>query len=293
MDNKPKAIIFMLLSALCFAFMGVMVRLSGDIPLFEKVFYRNLISLFVALVIILKSKKRLFGKRENQIYLISRSLSGLLGVVLYFYAIDNLVLADASILNKLSPFFVTLFAFIFLKEKLSPIQIPALIAVIVGSILIIKPQFNLEVLPAISGFFSAVFAATAYTILRFLRDKEDYSTIVFYFSLVSVVVIFPIMMMNYKHPTLVQFICLIGTGIFAAIAQFALTLAYKYAPAGEISIYDYSNIIFSSFLGFIFWHEIPDLLSLIGGALIIFAGIAIFMYNNNYINKKEVITKDE
>lgn len=293
MDNKPKAILFMLLSALCFAFMGVMVKLSGDIPLFEKVFYRNLISLVVALGIIIKSKKKFFGKKENQIYLMSRSLSGLLGVVLYFHAINNLVLADASILNKLSPFFVTLFAFIFLKEKLSPIQIPALITVIVGSMFIIKPQFSLEVVPAVSGFFSAVFAATAYTILRFLRDKEDYSTIVFYFSLVSVVVMFPIMMMNYKNPTQIQFIYLIGTGVFAAIAQFALTLAYKYAPAGEISIYDYSNIIFSSILGFIFWKEIPDLLSLVGGSLIIFAGIVIFMYNNKYINKKEAITEDE
>ncbi len=287
MDNKARAIGFMLMAAFCFAMMGAMVKLSGDIPLFEKVFYRNVVSLFVAVGIVMKSKKRFFGKRENQIYLISRSLFGLSGVVLYFYAINNLVLADASMLNKLSPFFVTLFALIFLKEKLSPVQIIALILVFIGALFIIKPQFSFKMFPALSGFLSAIFAAGAYTILRVLRNKEDYSTIVFYFSFVSVIGMFPLMMMHYKQPTMIQFLFLISTGIFAAVAQFSITLAYKYAPAGEIAIYDYSNIIFSTILGFLFWNEIPDLLSFLGGVLIILAGGMVFVYNKKYNKKME------
>lgn len=288
MDNKPKAIVFMLISAFCFAFMGVMVKLAGDIPLFEKVFYRNLISLFVALAIILKSKSKFLGKKENQKYLLIRSLSGLLGVILSFYALNNLVLADASMLNKLSPFFVTLFAFIFLKEKLAPIHVPILIIVLIGAMLIIKPQFDLKMLPALCGFLSAIFAAISYVTLRVLGDKEDYSTIVFYFSLFSVIGIFPIMMFNYKTPSLHQFVYLIGTGLFAAIAQFSLTLAYKNAPASEVSVYDYSNIIFASLLGFVFWRETPDVFSLIGGLLIIISGIVIFIYNNKHKLNNEI-----
>ena len=117
----------MLISALSFAFMGAMVKLAGDLPVIEKVFFRNLISLIVAFVLIKKAGVPLFGLRKNQKYLLLRSLLGLGGVILYFIAISRLSLADSSMLNKLSPFFVTIFALFFLKEKLLKFHISILI----------------------------------------------------------------------------------------------------------------------------------------------------------------------
>lgn len=286
MDNKPKAIILILISALAFAIMGAMVKLAGDIPLFEKVFYRNLLSLGMAYIMIKNKNVSFFGKKENQKYLLSRSLLGLLGVILSFYAINYLVLSDASMLNKISPFFVTLFAVFFLKEKLTKIQIPVLIIVFSGALLIIKPQFNFSVVPSLAGFLSAMCAGATYTIIRFLRDREKASTIVFYFSFVSVVVMFPLMMLNYQKPTMIQLLYLIGIGIFAGIAQFALTNAYRYAPASEVSIYDYTSIIFSGLIGFIVWSEVPDFLSIMGSVLIIGAAIFAFIYNGKRSLKK-------
>jgi len=288
MDNKPKAITLMLISALAFSIMSAMVKLSGDIPLFEKVFYRNLVSLIMAYFMIKNANVSLFGKKENQKYLLIRSLLGLSGVVLNFYALNYLVLSDASILNKISPFFVTLFAVLFLKEKLTSIQIPILIIVFTGALLVIKPQFNFSIIPALAGFMSAMFAGAAYTLIRFLKDKEKSPTIVFYFSFISVVGTFPLMMLNYQKPTIIQFIYLIATGIFAAIGQFTLTSAYKYAPAGEVSIYNYTSIVFSALIGFIVWSEIPDFLSIIGTLLIIFAGIFIFVYNNRVLKIEKI-----
>jgi drug/metabolite transporter (DMT)-like permease len=286
MDNKPKAIILILISALAFAIMGAMVKLAGDIPIFEKVFYRNLLSLGMAYIMIKNKNVSFFGKKENQKYLLSRSLLGLLGVILSFYAINYLVLSDASMLNKISPFFVTLFAVFFLKEKLTKIQIPVLIIVFSGALLIIKPQFNFSVVPSLAGFLSAMCAGATYTIIRFLRDREKASTIVFYFSFVSVVVMFPLMMLNYQKPTMIQLLYLIGIGIFAGIAQFALTNAYRYAPASEVSIYDYTSIIFSGLIGFIVWSEVPDFLSIMGSVLIIGAAIFAFIYNGKRSLKK-------
>ncbi len=286
MDNKPKAITLILISALAFAIMGAMVKFAGVIPLFEKVFYRNLVSLGIACIMIKKTKVSFFGKKENQKYLLSRSLLGLLGVILSFYAINYLVLSDASMLNKISPFFVTLFAVFFLKEKLTKIQIPVLIIVFIGALLIIKPQFNLSVVPSLAGFLSAMFAGSTYTIIRFLRDRENASTIVFYFSFVSVVVMFPLMMLNYQKPTMIQFIYLLGIGIFAGIAQFALTNAYRYAPASEVAIYDYTSIVFSAIIGFIVWSEVPDFLSIMGTVIIIATAIFAFIYNEKTVLKK-------
>jgi drug/metabolite transporter (DMT)-like permease len=288
MDNRPKAVTLMLISAFAFSIMSAMVKLSGDIPIFEKVFFRNLVGLIVAYVMVRNSKTRLLGKRENQRYLFCRSILGLLGVILNFYALRYLVLSDASILNKISPFFVTLFAIMFLKEKITKVHIPTLIIVFWGALLIIKPQFNFSVMPSLAGFVSAMFAAGAYTLIRFLSGREKSATIVFYFTFISVIAMFPLMILNYQKPTIIQFVFLMGTGIFATIDQFALTNAYRYAPAGEVSIYNYISIIFSAIIGFIIWSEVPDFLSVIGTVLIIAVAIFIYLYNEKNVFHKNM-----
>ncbi|QUH29815.1 DMT family transporter [Vallitalea guaymasensis] len=285
MDNKPKAVLFMLISAIAFALMQTMVKLAGDIPTFEKVLFRNLVSLFVALSVIYRTKTPMFGKKENQKYLLGRSLLGLGGVVFYFYAINNLIMADAAMLNKLSPFFVTIFACIFLKEKLNKIQISSLIIVFIGAMLIIKPEFSFEVLPAGAGLLSAICAGAAYTIVRSLKNKENPSTIVFYFSFVSVIVMIPLTIMNFQMPMGMQWVYLIGTGVFAAMGQYGLTFAYKYAPASEVSIYNYTTIIFAAIMGFLVWGELPDWLSLLGSILIIVTAVVAFIYQNKRIEE--------
>ncbi|MCY6959226.1 DMT family transporter [Clostridium brassicae] len=279
MDNKLKAVSLMLLSALCFAFMAAMVKLAGDIPLFEKVFFRNFISLFLAFAILKQNNSSMFGKKENQKYLMARALLGLMGVFLYFYSINNLYLADSSMLNKLSPFFITFFAAIFLKEKLNPVKIISMVVVFIGALLVIKPQWNLSIAPAVAGFLSAAFAGGAYTLVRFLKDREDPSTIVFYFSFISVIGTFPLMMLKFTMPTKMQFVYLILTGVFAAIAQFALTHSYRYAPASEVAIYNYTNIIFSAIIGLFIWNEVPDFLSLIGGLMIVVMAAISYFYD--------------
>lgn len=279
MNNKSKAILYMLFSSLCFALMGALVKLAGDIPTIEKTFFRNLISTFVAAFLVIKNKKNFFGKKENQKYLLLRSILGTIGMIGYFYTIDHMLLSDSSMLNKLNPFFVTLFALWFLNEKPSRIQIPSLIVAFIGALFIIKPQFNIEAFPAFVGVLSAIFAGGAYTMVRLLGDKEEFYTIVFYFSFVSSCIMFPFMLMNFTPLSLHQFLILIMTGVFASLAQFSLTLAYKLAPAGEISIYNYTNVIFAGLLGFIIWSEIPDAFSFIGYTLIIGSGFAIYIYN--------------
>lgn len=285
MDHKPKAVLYMLVSALAFAVMGAMVKLSGNIPVFEKVFFRNLVSLILAYAMLRNNQAKMFGEKENRKLLMARALLGLVGVAMYFYAINNLILADSAMLNKLSPFFVTLFACWFLKEKLSPIQIPALIVVFIGALLIMKPQFDLSILPAAAGALSAMTAGAAYTIVRYLKNKEHPSTIVFVFSLVSVVGVIPLVLMNFQAPTGTQFFFLIGTGVFAAIGQFSLTYAYKYAPAAEVSIYNYFSILFSTIIGFFLWSEVPDWKSFLGGSLIVIAAVSTYMYNNRKTNE--------
>ena len=122
LSKKQKGILFIIISAFCFSLMNMFVKLAGDLPSVQKSFFRNLVALFVAAVMLRKSRLPFRWKKGNLGLLIVRAGFGTLGILCNFYAIGQLNLADASMLNKLSPFFVILFSFLFLKEKVTPTQ---------------------------------------------------------------------------------------------------------------------------------------------------------------------------
>ncbi|MBS5883560.1 DMT family transporter [Clostridium sp.] len=279
LSNRTKGILFLVFSAFGFAVMSAFVKLAGDLPSFQKTFFRNLVSCIVALFFIIKNKESFFGKKENQKVLLLRSALGTVGIVLNFYSIDKLVLSDANMLNKLSPFFVIIFSALFLSEKINFKQFIAIIIAFVGTLFIIKPSFNLDMIPAFMGILGAIFAAGAYTCLRVLGGREKHYTIVFYFSLFSLVVIFPFMMAVYTPMSIKQFFYLLMAGVFASIGQFGITIAYKYAPAKEISIFDYSNILFSAIISFLVFGVLPDTLSFIGYFIIFASSYYMYIYN--------------
>ena len=271
MDDKPKALLFMMLGALAFTAMSVLVKLAGPVPVFEKVFFRNLVSMLVALVVVLKQHRRPLGSWKHQPYLMGRSLSGLVGVIAFFYAIDHLHLVDAEMLNKISPFFVMVFAALFLGEGITTRKIVSLCIAFGGAVLVIKPRFDVTVLPALIGLSSAMLAGSAYSFLRALKTREKPETVVFHFSFVSVVAMIPLMLPVFVMPDAATLAVLVGIGVMAALGQFSLTYAYRYAPASEVSILLYVIVLFSAVAGLAFFDEIPDIYSVLGGVLIIAA----------------------
>ncbi len=287
LSNRTKGIIFIMMSALGFAMMSAFIKLAGDLPSFQKTFFRNIISVIVALILILKHKGSFFGKKENQKLLIARSTFGTIGILFNYYAIDRLVLSDANMLNKLSPFFVIIFSAIFLKEKIKTNQIIALSVAFIGALFIIKPSFSFEMIPALAGTLGGISAAAAYTCVRSLGGKEKPDTIVFYFSLFSSAVTLPLMLISYKPMSVIQLTYLILAGIFASVGQFGITFAYKFAPGKEISIFDYSNIIFSAIISLCLFGVLPDYLSVIGYVIIFAASLYMFL-NNRKLDKEQI-----
>ncbi len=283
MSKKNKAIIYIILSAFCFAFMNLFVRLSGDIPSVQKSFFRNFVAVFFALGVMLKNKNSFKWKKGNFKYLLLRSATGTLGILCNFYAIDHIPLADASILNKMSPFFVIIFSFFLLKEKLTFLQGSAVFLAFVGTMFIIKPSFqNVELIPSAIGLCGGLCAGFAYSMVRVLgTKKENGSLIVLFFSVFSCVVTLPYMLFDFHPMEWWQILMLIGAGLSASGGQFGITAAYCNAPAREISVYDYSQIIFATLLGFAFLGEIPDIYSFIGYIIIISMALLMFLYNND------------
>lgn len=269
MSNIVKGILLMLISSIGFAIMTLFVKLAGDLPSIQKTFFRNFVSAIIAFILVVYNKERLFGKRENQLVLLGRSIFGTLGIVFLFYAIDHLVMSDADMLNKMSPFLVIIFSAIFLKERVLPFQMVTIVLAFIGMIFIVKPSVSVDFIPYLIGVLSAVFAAAAYTLLRVLGNREKFYTVVFYFSFFSTVVLLPFLIMFYEPMTGGQLLYLLLAGLFATVGQFGITLAYKYAPARDISIFTYSTVIFTTILSFTFFGEGPDIFSLIGYVIIL------------------------
>ena len=242
MNPKIKGIIAILISAIGFSFMSVFFRLAGDLPVFQKSLARNLVAMFIPLFFIIKYRQPILGKMSSQPLLMTRSTLGLIGVLLNIYAIDHMVLSDADTLMKLNPFWTILLSLIFLKENIKRYQIIAMLIAIFGMLFIVKPEFSSTMFSSLAGLFSGIFAASAYTCVRALSKREAPYTIVFYFSLFSVIVLIPFSIATYEPMTKLQIIYLLGAGLSAAVGQIGITLAYSFAPAKDISIFTYAFI---------------------------------------------------
>ncbi len=281
MTNKQKGILSILIASLGFAFVTIFVRLAGDLPTIQKVFFRNSISMIIAMIMVTVNKDSYYGKKENQKLLLIRSTFGTIGMLLFFFSIDRLVAGDANALNKLSSFWLILFSFLFLKEKVKPKQIVMIFVAFIGALFIIKPSFDFDFLPYMTSILAAMFAGAAYTILRALGQKEKYYTVVLYFSTFSVVVLFPFVLYYYEPMTTIQVVYLLLTGVAATIGQFGTTIAYKYAPAKEISIFNFSNVVFVTLIAIPFLGELPDIYSIVGYVIIFIASFIMFKDSNS------------
>ncbi|MBD8929023.1 MAG: DMT family transporter [Clostridiales bacterium] len=291
LSNKTKGIICILLSAFFFSGMSSFINLSGDLPVPQKVFFRNLVALFCASAVLLKNHQPFKPIKGCLKYHFLRSSVGLLGVFGNFYATTHMAhTADAAMLNKLSPFATLIFCALFLKEKVKPKQAVAIVIAFIGAMFVIKPTLsNVELVPSLAGFIGGVSAGAAYTTVRHMANKgENGRFTVFFFSAFSVVVTAPYLVFNYHPMTPQQLFYLFMVGVCAAGGQFAITAAYTFAPSSEISIYDYSNIIFTAIEGYFFLgHQIPDVLSIVGYFIICLMAVWMFIYNNKSTELKK------
>ena len=272
-------IIFIIISAFCFALMNLFIRLSGDVPTLQKCFFRNLFALFVAAGTLVRTGTPFRIGKGNLKYLLIRSISGGLGMICNFYAVDNLAISDASILNKLSPFFAIIFSYIVLKETADRYEWLSVAAAFVGAMFVVKPTFGFDTLPAFAGFLGGLGAGLAYTYVRKLgTNGENSMIIVTFFSGFTCLMLLPNLILNFAPMSGKQLIFLILTGIAAAGGQIFITKAYSKAPAKEISVYDFSIVIFAAVFGFCFLGQFPDVYSFIGYIIIIGTAILKWRY---------------
>ena len=265
--------------------MNTFLKLAGPIPIAEKIVYKNVICtiagfVFVAKTYGFKDKTLYFGNRKNIFSLSMRNICGILGITANLYALQHLILSTASVLQDLSVFFVVIFSFIFLKEKVRFWKVILICVGFLGALVVINPtSVKFALAPALAAIFGAAMNSGTSVTMRFLGKKAAPSTVVFFSNLVSVIVFTPFMLMDYKVLSLHTTIFLILAGVFYTVVDFTIVLAYKYAPGREIAIFSYVDIVFSAALGFAVFGTFPKVTAIIGYAIIIAAAILLVLYN--------------
>ena len=280
LSGKTKGIIAIITSAFGFSLMALFVRLcddvGGPVSAFQKGFFRNLVAFAIALVVFLRTRpvsSSLIPRPSSLLLLLLRSALGTAGIFANFYALGKISIAEGLTLNKTAPFFTVLFAWLFLGERANRRQLLTLALAFLGVVLIAKPGFaGASAFPLAIGLLSGVCAGGAYACVRALRRHAlSPSLIILFFSAFSCLASVPFMAAGFDPMTGRQVLVLLGAGAGAAIGQFGITLAYGYAAPKDIAVFDYSGILFAAAFGFLFFVQVPDLLSVAGFLAIILA----------------------
>ena len=280
MTDKPKAVLYMMLSVASLCFMQLFINMSGeDGDVFLQIFSRNFLGMILCIFFIRKEKISYFGDVKSQPYLLARSLVGFLGLLFTFYAMQHALLADATIVMRTGPFFTTIISAVFLREKLSKIQFPVLAVIFLGGWLAADPKFDSSFIPLGCALLAALCQGICYPLLRYFSDREHGMTVIMHFSTFCCVACMPFILKDFVMPEGMDVIYLILIAITGALGQIFLTYAYRLSPAAEIAIYDQFSVVFSVVLGFIFLGQIPAAKTLIGGGLIVSASLVAYIYN--------------
>jgi drug/metabolite transporter (DMT)-like permease len=276
-----KGIFFMLVSAMLGSLSGAVAKvLSDTMDPIEIVFYRNLLGVFMILYSFKKIQLSLSFDISKAHLLILRGLFGTIAMVLYFYTIANIPLGEAVILNKTSPFFVTILAYYLMKESISINTMFALVIGFIGIFFVIQP-FDLvistdHILAILGGFF----AAAAYTTIKKIKDIYDARVIML--SFMGIGTILPLLIFlftpyaDFKIHTGFFVWSLIGLmALLSTVSQWFLTRAYSISKASIIGVIGYSSIPFAVGFGVMLGDNIPDMLTFLGIGLIALGGILV------------------
>ena len=290
-----KGILCILLSAFGFALMAMFVRMADGcggepLPAVQKAFFRNIVAVAIAgwafwrgrrLSRRAHSAKALSLPRGWRSWtdLILRAVFGTAGVITNFYALSHISVGDAMALNKTAPFFTLLLSWILLGERMSMRQALCVLGAFGGAMLVVKPGFaGAFTLPAAIGLSSGFCAGAAYAFLHKLgKAGVDGAFIILFFSVFSCLACVPFLAVGIVPMTGLQVAALAGAGAGAALGQFGITWAYRFAEPRQIAVYDYSGIIFAAMLGFMAFGQVPDALSVGGFAMIILMGLVLHL----------------
>jgi drug/metabolite transporter (DMT)-like permease len=280
MDVK-QAIKFMLISTLAFSCMNGIVKYLTHISAFQIVFFRSISSLFFTFGFLFKNNINILG--NNRKLLVLRGLVGVTSMALFFMSTKYLPIGTAVSLRYMAPIFAAIFAVLWLKEHVKPLQW-LFFSLAFSGVLVLKGfDAQLDSYGLILIFISAIFSGLVYVVIRKIGNREHPVVVVNYFMIISTIVGGILSINNWVNPIGTEWLLLFGLGLFGYFGQVFMTKAFQIASTNQVAPFKYLEVIFTVLFGVFIFSEVYTLWSLLGIAMIIIALILNALYKGRKI----------
>ncbi len=267
-DPIWRGAMWMLLSALMFAVMGVVVKWLGSrLDSFQVAFFRAGFGFLTILPFAVAGGLAAFRTQRPGIHLL-RGMLGATGMVCGFYALTHLPLAEATAYSFTRPMFVVVLAAIFLGERLRIRRISATLVGFAGVLIMMEPAVGLQPAALVALMGTALVAGVVVTVKLLLRVDRPI-TILFWFGLISTVLTMIPALVVWIQPTFEELILLIATGAVGAGAQGAMMRAYMLAEATVMAPFSYVQLVFAGAFGYLAFAEVPGVRTFVGATVIV------------------------
>ena len=282
--NYLKSIFLMLLTGLCFVAVMVSVKyLSKDLPSIQAAFFRYLFGL----ILILPLFKFQYKKNTNKLPIFKYGLRGIIhgfAVVLWFYSVANIPMADVTAINYLTPIFTTIGAILIFKEVITLNRVGALLLSFIGAMLILKPGIEIFSYGKIAQLLSTILFATSYLIAKNLTKTESTNLIVIFLTFFATITLLPFTFFMWVNPSIDDLLLLFGVAILGTFGHYFMTMALSLAPLSVTQPVIFFQLIWSTLIGLLLFGESLDIFILIGGSFIVVAIVQ--LSSNEKIIKK-------
>ena len=282
--NYFKSIFLMLLTGLCFVAVMVSVKyLSKDLPSIQAAFFRYLFGL----ILILPLFKFQYKKNTNKLPIFKYGLRGIIhgfAVVLWFYSVANIPMADVTAINYLTPIFTTIGAILIFKEVITLNRVGALLLSFIGAMLILKPGIEIFSYGKIAQLLSTILFATSYLIAKNLTKTESTNLIVIFLTFFATITLLPFTFFMWVNPSIDDLLLLFVVAILGTLGHYFMTMALSLAPLSVTQPVIFFQLIWSTLIGLLLFGESVDIFILIGGSFIVVAIVQ--LSSNEKIIKK-------
>lgn len=281
-----RGIAFKVASVAVLLSMASMLKASEGVPLGQLIFFRSFFAIFPIIIFLGWRGELIEGiKTDRPMAHVWRGVVGVGGMGFGFFALTKLPLPEAVAIGYAMPLLIVVFGAVFLKENVRLYRWTAVAVGMIGVAIIIWPRISVFTgdggpvsdltIGAISSLTAAVFAAFATMHVRHLVQTERSATIVLYFSVICTMVGLATLPFGWVWPTTEQAIFLVGSGVAGGIGQILLTEAYRHADVSVVAPFDYTSLILSIIVGYVFFGDIPTVQMLTGGVIVVAAGLFI------------------
>lgn len=271
--SNLRGCLWMVAGGLLFVAVTVLVRMLGsDMPAVQAAFIRYLIGVLLVLPMLWRMRIRRFGLDGGRLgWYALRGLVHGVAVMLWFYAMARIPLADVTAIGFSTPVFTALGAILLFGEQVKARRMLAILAGFVGTLVILRPGFQAIELGSLAQLVAALFFAGSFLLAKRLTHSESSADILVMLSIFCTLALLPGALYYWREPSWLEVGWLAGVALFATTGHYALTRAIALAPLTVTQPLSFLQLVWAVAIGYWMFAEVPDTWVIAGGLIIVAA----------------------